>query len=121
MDRAKWRKWSFAGSQGDGSWCCGLCSLVDAYQATSLVCYLGSYQDSLLHPEMHWSVDLTGKNISRDPIVAENFEKDPLSEKKVYLKAIQGPLQGGMDNVEHSYKYWPESKPFWPSMVPVIW
>ncbi|KAJ1018424.1 hypothetical protein NDA18_006578 [Ustilago nuda] len=64
-----------------------------------------------LIPEMHWSVDLLGKNISRDPLVAHNFENDPLSEKKVYLKAIQGPLKGGMDIVEKAYKHWPVSKP----------
>lgn len=64
-----------------------------------------------LIPEMHWSVDLMGKNISRDPVVASNFENDPLSEKKVYLKAIQGPLQGGMDIVEKAYHHWPETKP----------
>ncbi|EST05327.1 hypothetical protein PSEUBRA_005597 [Kalmanozyma brasiliensis GHG001] len=65
-----------------------------------------------LMPEIHWNVDLLGKNISRDPVVASNFENDPLSDKKVYLKAIQGPLQGGMDMVDKSHKNWPESKPY---------
>ncbi|PWZ03772.1 alpha/beta-hydrolase [Testicularia cyperi] len=64
-----------------------------------------------LVPEMPWSVDLIGKNISRDPVVAHNFENDSFQTKKVYLKAIQGPLQGGIDIVNNAYKQWPESKP----------
>lgn len=62
-------------------------------------------------PEMPWNVALVGNEISRDKVVADNFENDPFSQKKVYLKAVQGPLAGGIDIVNEAYKHWPENKP----------
>ncbi|PWN49061.1 alpha/beta-hydrolase [Violaceomyces palustris] len=62
-------------------------------------------------PGMPWSVKLDGEALSRDPVVAQAMEKDPLCSKKVYLKAIQGPLKGGGEMVEKDYRNWRKGLP----------
>ena len=60
---------------------------------------------------MPWKVDLKGSGISRDPVVADNYENDRFCQKSVHLKAIQGPLLGGTQMIEKDHKLWPTSKP----------
>lgn len=62
-------------------------------------------------PNMPWISPVDAELCTRDPVNLEDMHKNPYLEKKVYLRAIIGPLLNGYDLFSNRYKNFPPHLP----------
>ncbi|KAK0549612.1 hypothetical protein OC845_003052 [Tilletia horrida] len=64
-----------------------------------------------LLPWLRRTAPVYPEDISRDPAVVEDNRQDKYCDNNVFLKAIQGPLVGGLTIINKDYKSYPEDVP----------
>jgi acylglycerol lipase len=64
-----------------------------------------------LFPKMPWYAPVNPAELSHDQAVIDDNKSDPLISPRVYLRAVVGPLLGGLKLLSDEYKNWPADLP----------